>query len=114
MRGAWPPVGRPVAATWGPRSPKGPAPRSVPHRPGWSPPADGPAGGAAGVSGRADQRVALPGGGECGIYRLPVGDFERVPGRGGDVFQGGEAAGGRDDVVAACREFADGGPANAP
>jgi hypothetical protein len=54
------------------------------------------------LSGVADQRVKLPGGGERRVYRRLVGDIE-----------GGHAAGGRNDVVAAGREFADGRPADA-
>jgi hypothetical protein len=65
------------------------------------------------LSGVADQRVKLPGGGERRVYRLLVGDIEGEPGRGRQVFQGGAAAGGRDDLVAARREFADGRPADA-
>ena len=65
------------------------------------------------LSGVADQSVKLLGGGECRGYRLLVGDIEGEPGHRWQVFQGGAAAGGRDDVVAACREFADGRPADA-
>jgi hypothetical protein len=65
------------------------------------------------LSGVADQRVKLPGGGERRVYRRLVGDIEGEPGRGRQVVQGGHAAGGRNDVVAAGREFADGRPADA-